>query len=340
MNILIIGLGSIGQRHLRNLKKIQPKAKFYALRKKYTTPLLNSSNKATKGDIKKKYSLKYLNNLEEINKNKIKLDCAFVCTPTSYHVSQIIWLLKNDINCFVEKPLGSSLKQLKELEFLLKKKKKLITMMGFQLRFNPIIKYLENILKKKSPIGKIFTAHIHHGENIKDFHPYEDYKTSYAAIKKLGGGVILTQIHEIDYLLHLFKEYDFKHISFVSSKVSNLNLNVEDVFSATFLLKNNNNKILCSMNLNFIERPKKRKIYLIGEKGSVSVCLNSQKVLIFKNNKTIVKRFIFKKNDIFVKEIKFFLSKIKSKNNISNNLNLFNGLKTLRFAIKLKNNFL
>jgi hypothetical protein len=94
------------------------------------------------------------------------------------------------------------------------------------------------------------------------------------------------------------------------------------------------------MNLNFIERPKKRKIYLIGEKGSVSVCLNSQKVLIFKNNKTIVKRFIFKKNDIFVKEIKFFLSKIKSKNNISNNLNLFNGLKTLRFAIKLKNNFL
>ena len=61
MNILIIGLGSIGQRHLRNLKKIQPKAKFYALRKKYTTPLLNSSNKATKGDIKKKYSFGCLN---------------------------------------------------------------------------------------------------------------------------------------------------------------------------------------------------------------------------------------------------------------------------------------
>jgi predicted dehydrogenase len=340
MNILIIGLGSIGQRHLRNLKKIQTKAQFYALRKKYTTPLLNSANKVTKGDIKKKYSLKYINNLEEINKNKIKLDCAFVCTPTSHHVSQIIWLLKNDINCFVEKPLGSSLTKLKELEFLLKKKNKLITMMGFQLRFNPIIQYLENILKKKSPIGKVFTAHIHHGEHIKDFHPYEDYRISYAAIKKLGGGVILTQIHEIDYLLHLFKDYDFKNISFISSKVSNLDLNVEDVFSANFLLKNNNNKILCSMNLNFLERPKKRKIYLIGEKGSINVCLNSQKILIFKNNKTIVKKFIFKKNDIFIKELKFFLSKIKSKNNVSNSLNLFNGIKTLRFAIKLKNNFL
>jgi predicted dehydrogenase len=340
MNILIIGLGSIGQRHLRNLKKIQPKAQFYALRKKYTTPLLNSSNKVIKGDIKKKYSLKYINNLEEINKNKIKLDCAFVCTPTSHHVPQIIWLLKNDINCFVEKPLGSSLKQLKELEILLNKKNKLITMMGFQLRFNPIIQYLENTLKKKSPIGKVFTAHIHHGEHIKDFHPYEDYRISYAAIKKLGGGVILTQIHEIDYLLHLFKDYDFKNISFVSSKVSNLDLNVEDVFSANFLLENNNNKILCSMNLNFLERPKKRKIYLIGEKGSINVCLNSQKVIIFKNNKKIVKKFIFKKNNIFIKELKFFLSKIKSKNNICNSLNLYNGIKTLRFAVKLKNNFL
>jgi hypothetical protein len=310
------------------------------LRKKYTTPLLNSANKVTKGDIKKKYSLKYINNLEEINKNKIKFDCAFVCTPTSHHVSQIIWLLKNDINCFVEKPLGSSLTKLKELEFLLKKKNKLITMMGFQLRFNPIIQYLENILKKKSPIGKVFTAHIHHGEHIKDFHPYEDYRISYAAIKKLGGGVILTQIHEIDYLLHLFKDYDFKNISFVSSKVSNLDLNVEDVFSANFLLENNNNKILCSMNLNFLERPKKRKIYLIGEKGSINVCLNSQKVIIFKNNKTIVKKFIFKKNNIFIKELRFFLSKIKSNNNICNSLNLYNGIKTLRFAIQLKNNFL
>ena len=80
--------------------------------------------------------------------------------------------------------------------------------------------------------------------------------------------------------------------------------------------------------------------HVIGEKGSINICLNSQKVLIFKNSKIIVKKFKFKKNDIFIKEIKFFLTKIKSKNNISKSLNLFNGIKTLRFAIKLKNNFL
>ena len=54
MNILIIGLGSIGQRHLRNLKLIEPKSTFYAIRKKENVPLLNHRNRPIKGDIKKK----------------------------------------------------------------------------------------------------------------------------------------------------------------------------------------------------------------------------------------------------------------------------------------------
>jgi len=340
MNILIIGLGSIGQRHLRNLKKIVPNACFYALRKKYITPLLNNNNKVIKGDLKKKYSLKYIKNLQEINNKKIKINCAFVCTPTSDHVSQAIWLLKNNINCFVEKPLGSSLKKLKELEFLLKTKKNIVNMMGFQLRFNPIIQYLDILLRKKSPIGNILIAHIHNGEHIEDFHPYEDYRISYTAQKKLGGGVVLCQIHEIGYLLHLFRGYDFANAQSVTSKVSDLDISVEDSFSGHFLLRKNNKKVLCSMNLNFLERPKKRKIYLIGKRGSIEACLNNHTISIFRDKKKIVKKFKFSRNDIFIKELKFFISSLKSKKKLSNNYSLMNGIKTLRAAISLKDNFL
>ena len=81
------------------------------------------------------------------------------------------------------------------------------------------------------------------------------------------------------------------------------------------------------MTLNFFERPKKRKIYLIGEKGSLKVCFNSQKIIIFKNKK-LIKKFNFKKNDIFIKEIKYFVSKVKSKTKIPKSLSLTNGLKT------------
>ena len=335
MNILIIGLGSIGQRHLRNLKLIEPKSKFYAIRKKKNVPLLNNFNKVIDGDIKKKYSIRYFRSLKKIYQSKVKIDCAFVCTPSSKHVSQAIELLKYNIPCFVEKPLGSSLKGIKELERLLKKKN-IITMMGFQLRFNPLIQYLKKNIKKKSLIGTPIAAHIHHGENIKNFHPYENYKISYAANKKLGGGVILTQIHEIDYFLQLFEEYDIKQSSFISSKISDLKINVEDIFSSSFLLKKNKNKMMCSMHLNFFETPKKRKFYLIGKKGSLEACFNSNTINIFRNKKREIKKFKFKKNDIFIKELKFFITHVKTKKMIPKNLNLYNGIKTLRFALKMK----
>ena len=120
MNILILGLGSIGQRHLRNLIKIDKKIKFFALRKKFFTPFLNNKNHVIRGDIKKRYKIQYIKNLEDIKRENIAIDAAFICTPSKFHVKESIWLLKNNINIFVEKPLGSSLSNIKKLEKVLR----------------------------------------------------------------------------------------------------------------------------------------------------------------------------------------------------------------------------
>jgi predicted dehydrogenase len=335
MNILIIGLGSIGQRHLRNLKKISPKAQIYVLRKKFTTPALDDSNKIINCNLKEKYAIKYIKNLTDIIKNKINLDCALVCTPSSQHVAQAIWLIKNNINCFVEKPLGSSLKRIDELRSLLKKKDKIITMMGFQMRFNPVINYLKKIIKN-SIIGKILTVNIHNGENLADFHLYEDYKISYAARKELGGGVLLSQIHEIDYMLHLFEDYKITNKYSINSKISDLKINVEDIFLGNFFLTRNKQKILCTLNLNFFERPKKRTINIIGTKGSLEACLNKNKITIITNKKKRNINFNFNRNQIFIDELNFFISRVINKKKINKDMSLLNGIKTLKFALKLK----
>ena len=150
-------------------------------------------------------------------------------------------------------------------------KPKIKTMMGFQLKFNPLILKLKQLIEINS-IGKIYNIFIHHGEHINDFHPYEDYKVSYAAKKSLGGGVILTQIHEIDYLLFLFKKYKIKILDTFPSKISNLKIDVEDSLNANLKLENKKNqKIFCSLHLNYFERPKKREIKLIGEKGKIDL---------------------------------------------------------------------
>ena len=208
-------------------------------------------------------------------------------------------------------------------------------MIGFQLRFNPIIKKLKKILSNKK-YGKLNQILIHHGENIKNFHKYESYKNMYAAKKKLGGGVVLTQIHEIDYLMHLFEKYEIKILNSVSKKVSNLQLDVEDTLLASIEIKKRNTKILCNINLNYYEVPQKRAITLIYEDKKIEADLNKN-TITYLNQKNIKKiRFNFKRNDLFLDEVKFFLTHVKKNKKINNSLNLFNGIKTLKFALDLK----
>ena len=241
MKILFWGLGSIGQRHLRNLFKIDKKIKFYALRKKFTTPVLNNFNVPQEGNLKKKYKITYLTSISDLDRLKINIDAAFICTPSKFHIDQAIQLIKRNLNIFVEKPLGANLNNIKSLRYLLKRKKRIKNMMGFQLKFDPIILKLKSIIQKNK-LGKIYSIDINHGEHLEDFHPYENYKNSYAAKKKLGGGVLLTQIHELDYLYFIFEDYKLEVLNSISCKISNLNIDVDDFFIGNLLLKNKKKK--------------------------------------------------------------------------------------------------
>ena len=336
MNILFLGLGSIGQRHLRNLISLNKKIKFYAIRKKYSAPLLDNKNKIINGDIKKKYKITYLKKFSEIKKKNIKLDAAFICTPSIFHISQAIWLIKNNINVFVEKPLGSDDKKVGDLIKALKKNTQVKAMMGFQLKFNPIINRVKRLISKNF-IGIIYSVLIEHGEHINDFHPYEDYKKTYAARKELGGGVILSQIHELDYMYYIFDNYNIKNLNSISGRISKLKINVEDTLISNFLIKKNKkNKFLCTLHLNYYEKPKKRKITILASEGKIVADLNKQNLLIYRKNYFKNIKFKFSRNEIFKKQVLYFLNAVKNKRKIKKSYDLFNGIKSLKLAIKLK----
>ena len=332
MNILIIGLGSIGQRHLRNLRSIDKKIKFFSLRRKYITPLLDSKNQKRRGKIEDYYNIKNFKSFDEIK----KIDIAFICTPSKFHVSEAIKLLKKNVHIFIEKPLGSSLKNINKLKKIIFNKPNIKTMMGFQLKFNPLILKLKQLIEINS-IGKIYNIFIHHGEHINDFHPYEDYKVSYAAKKSLGGGVILTQIHEIDYLLFLFKKYKIKILDTFPSKISNLKIDVEDSLNANLKLeKKKNQKIFCSLHLNYFERPKKREIKLIGEKGKIDCDLVKNEIKIFKGKNLKTIKYKINRNEIFKNQIRYFLKCVKNNKKIRSDFDVINGIKSLKIALKLR----
>ena len=315
MNFLFFGLGSIGQRNVRNLIKIKKKSKIFAFRKKYSTPLLNHKNEKIKGDVEKKHNIVLIKKLEFLKKNNIKIDAAFICNPSNMHVSTAEWCIKRNIPIFVEKPVATNMSDLKKIQKLLKFKNKFINVVGYQLRFNPIIKFIKKYIFDQEKLGKIYNCEIYHGEHVDNFHSYESYKNSYTSKKKLGGGVSLTQIHELDYLNYFYEKYSLLDVKYISQKISNLKLDVEDNYVSIFKYKKLKRNIsLAKITCSFLQVPKKRTIFISCELGSLHADLNNSTIKILKpNKKDIVKKFNFNRNDMFVDELKNFLNLIENR---------------------------
>lgn len=316
MNFLFFGLGSIGQRHVRNLIKLKKKSKIFALRKKYSTPLLNHKNEKIKGNVEKKYNIIPIKKLEFFKTNNIKIDAAFICNPSNMHVSTARWCIKKNIPIFVEKPVATNRDDLKKIQKLIKSRKKYINVVGYQLRFNPIIKFIKKYIFDEEKLGKIYNCEIFHGEHVDNFHSYESYRNSYTSKKKLGGGVSLTQIHELDYLNYFYERYNLVDTKYISQKISKLKIDVEDNYVSIFKYKSKSKKniSLAKITCSFLQVPKKRTIFISCEFGSFDADLNKSIIKILRpKKKEIIKKFKFNRNDMFVNEVKNFLDLVENK---------------------------
>jgi len=316
MNFLFFGLGSIGQRHLRNLIKLKKKSKIFALRKKYSAPLLNYKNEKIKGNVEKKYNITSIKKLGFFKNNNIKIDAAFICNPSNMHVSTAEWCIKNNIPIFVEKPVATNMDDLKKIQKLIKSRNKYINVVGYQLRFNPIIRFIKKYIFDEEKLGKIYNCEIFHGEHVDNFHSYESYRNSYTSKKKLGGGVSLTQIHELDYLNYFYERYNLQDTKYISQKISKLKIDVEDNYVSIFKYKSKlkKNISLAKITCSFLQVPKERTIFISCEFGSLYGDLNKSTIKILRpKKKEIFKKFNFHRNDIFVNEVKNFLDLVENK---------------------------
>ena len=182
MRVLIIGLGSIGKRHINVIKKIQPKTKFYALR---------SSKKSIDHQ-----DIVNINSWDEVD--KYNFDFSIVSSPSSLHLEHIEKLSKYKLPVFVEKPLCVNKSQLKKINI---NKFHAMTYVGLNMRFHPLIIYLKNYLNKSD--FKIYEINAYYGSYMPSWRP-GNHKKLYSSNNELGGGVHLDLIHEPDLLHFLF----------------------------------------------------------------------------------------------------------------------------------------
>lgn len=300
MKILICGLGSIGKRHAKNLIEIgQKKIIFFRKRN------LNFKDK----DLEK---IRTYNSLESALKEKPNI--TFICNNTSDHIDTAIKCALSGSHLFIEKPLSNSLFRLEVLEKIVIKKK-LKVMIGYNMRFHPLIKKVKKIVDSKK-LGEIYKVKSEWSEYLPNWHPWENYKRSYAANKNMGGGCSLTLSHELDLLYWLFGEV--KKVFNVKT-CNYLGINVDTASDFLIHFKNN---IVGYVHLDFLQRPYVRNLEIIGTKKKLFFDYYDNQITITNRSGKLFKiKIAFKKNEMYKSEIKYFLNCVKKNIKPSPSLN-------------------
>lgn len=316
MKVVVVGYGSIGKRHIGNISKNTKYDIIVCSKKPYD-------------DFLKQNKCQLFSSLNQcIN---LKPDVAFITNETHFHISSSIKLAKAGCHLFIEKPLSDSLHNIDKLMNIVKKKK-LITIVGCDMRFHPCIQKIKEIISL-GKLGKVISIKVENGSYLPDWHPDEDYRKSYAALKKLGGGVVLTCIHELDYLYWIFGN-PIETCS-ISGRFSDLKMDVEDLSSILLRFKNN---VIGEVHLDYFQKPITRSCKIIGTKGTLYWDSDSNLVKIynFKNNKwkNEFRLIRYTHNKKYVDEINHFFSCIKNKKKTINDIN--QGLNTLKIALAIK----
>lgn len=292
MKFLIAGFGSIGRRHLRNLRALGQ-----------NDLILLRSNKSTLTDESEISGIPVETTIEAALAHKP--DGVIIAVPTALHLDAAIPAAKANCAILMEKPISNSLEQVSELRSALQNGSGRF-LMGFQYRFHPGLILARSLLSQKT-IGRPISFRAEWGEYLPGWHPWEDYRNSYSARADLGGGVLLTLSHPLDYLRFLFGDPNM--IWGFNGKISDLEIETDDIAEIGLQMQNG---MVGSVHLNYYRRPVCNRLEVVGTDG----------VLTWNNDDAIVKvwgpdaaaeptvyppREGFERNWLFLNEMRHFI---------------------------------
>ncbi len=289
MKFLIAGLGSIGRRHLHNLEALGQK-----------DILLYRTHKSTLED-KELAEYAVETNIQAALEHKP--DGVIISNPTALHMQVAVPAAEAGCTLFIEKPIVNQTDDLMDLEAALTKHQNKV-FVAYQFRFNPGLRKVKALLDEGA-IGRPLSFASHWGEYLPDWHPWEDYRKSYAARKDLGGGVVLTACHPLDYLRWLFG--DVAELTATTGKISDLEIDVEDYAQA---LLNFQSGVVGSLHLDYFQRPKRHDLEIIGTDGTLQWDYASTAVWLNRGSKS-EKKFPppqdYERNQMFLEEMQHFV---------------------------------
>lgn len=285
-------MGSIGVRHFQNLRKLG-----------HNDIIFYSTGQSVYPDVQKFIAdyPKFSDINEALSQSP---DVCIICNPTSLHVETALIAAENGCHLYIEKPLSHNLENLEQLNTSVEKNN-LVTLVTYQFRYHPHLRLLQTILAKEENFGRPVWVSAQWSEYLPDWHPWEDYRKGYSARKELGGGVLLTQIHPLNYLTFLFGS--IKKLSVSTQSTGSLGISVEDIADIQVEFENT---MTGTIHVDYLQKPRVHKMTILTTCGRFEWDCHENSLIFLdrEGNQVPFPNDQFERNDMFIEMLKDFIS--------------------------------
>jgi predicted dehydrogenase len=247
MKFLIVGLGSMGKRRIRNLQYL-----------KAGEIMAFEPVEARRKEAEKTYGIRVFGNIEEALAQSP--DAIIISTPPDKHHPYAMLAAKNNKHFFVEASvISDGMTEIIEVC----RNRNIVAAPSCTMRFHPAVKKIKELVDSNA-IGKILTFTYHSGMYLPDWHPWEDYRTFYVS-KKASGACREIVPYELTWIMDVMGT--IKTISSMKGKLTNLETEIDDAYQ---ILMKFESGMLGHMLVDVISRVPYRSLKLMSEEGVIT----------------------------------------------------------------------
>lgn len=285
IRICMVGLGSIGSRHAKNLFQVLTSRGI-----PFRLDALRATDRPLPENIKQLINAEYA----AAQELPCDYDIIFITNPTSEHINTLSALRSKTVHFFIEKPIVVIPVSPK----LLQAPQGSVYYTAAPLRYHPAIQYVKRVVASL----RVFSVRCMCSTNLRIWRD-RDYRNIYSASKALGGGVDLDMIHEWDYITHIFGFP--QEIKKIGGQYSDLEIDSVDV--AVYIAKYTS--FLAEVHLDYFGLSSQRYLEILHSEGRIVLDIIQNTVTEYsKDGKE--NRQVFDGQDIYIKELNAFFDMV------------------------------
>jgi predicted dehydrogenase len=291
--ILVVGTGSIGRRHVKNLLELGANVSAFSYRREANRAIDPFPS-----------SVVVVDQLEE---GIGRCDAVVVANQTDLHLPVALAGARNRKALFIEKPLATSMAGVEEL-IELESANRLVAEVGFMLRSHPNLRWIKDAVAGGS-VGDLYYVRAVVGQFLPQWRPGTDHRLGYGARRESGGGVIFDLIHELDLVSWLAGGVE--EVVSMTRRIESLEIETEAIAQIGLRLRSG---VLAQVHLDYVRTDYERALEIVGSSGTLRWDCLAGTVMLARHRQSfdVVHRVpdSFERNSMYLDHMKHFLMRI------------------------------